>query len=258
MKILFIGDIVGRPGREAVAELLPALRREYAPDFVIANGENISGGKGLNSKNLDEMLKVGVDFFTSGNHIMRNKDLFPRMDEKEPKIIRPANFPPDNPGRGWRILETALMKRLLVINLHGRVFIKQDYDCPFRAANRILEETAHEHIDEILVDFHAEATSEKAALAHYLDGRVTYFVGTHTHVPTADAQILPEGTAFISDVGMVGLKDSIIGVNKEEVIKNFLTQMPVKHQIAAEGTCVFGAVFLQDGKIEQVLKEVEL
>jgi len=261
MKIIFIGDIVGEPGREAVQELLPKLKKEYNPDLIIANGENVSRGKGINCRHLDELHSYGIDFFTSGHHIWQQKDVFARMDEKEPLVIRPANFAPDCPGRGWRILETALMKRLLVINLHGRIFIKHDYDCPFRVVDRILEETEHEQVDGVLVDFHAEATSEKVALGHYLDGRVSAVLGTHTHVPTADAQVLPGGTVYISDVGMVGLKDSIIGIDKEPILKNFLTQMPVKHTIATEGTAVFGAVFLElleKNKVEQVLREVEL
>ncbi len=263
MKILFIGDIVGEPGREATREILSELKREYSPDLVIANGENVSHGKGMSSDHMGEMMKMGIDFFTSGNHIWQQKSLFPRLDEKDPSVIRPANFPPDNPGRGWRIVETSMMKRLLIINLQGRVFMHKDYDCPFRAADKILEEVSHEHLDGVLVDFHAEATSEKVALGHYLDGRVSAALGTHTHIPTADARILDGGTGYISDVGMVGLKDGVIGVNKEEILKSFVSQMPVKHQIATEGTVTFGAVYLEieDGKttkIEQILREAEL
>jgi len=263
MKIIFIGDIVGEPGREATKELLPRLKQEFNPDLVIANGENISHGKGMSSDHMDEMMKRGIDFFTSGNHIWQQRDLRPRMDEKNPSVIRPANYPPDNPGRGWRIIETAMMKKLLIINLQGRVFMHKDYDCPFRAADKILEEVSHEHIDEILVDFHAEATSEKVALGHYLDGRVSAVIGTHTHVPTADVRILPGGTGYLTDVGMVGLRDGVIGVNKEEILKSFVNQMPVKHQIADEGTATFCAVYLElkggkTVKAEAILKEVEL
>lgn len=265
MKLLFIGDISGYPGREAIKELLPNLRKELAVDLVIANGENASGGRGITSRHLDELNKVGVDFFTSGHHIWQQKDINVRLDEKNPLIIRPANFPQDNPGRGYRIIETALMKRLLVINLHGRIFIKHDYDCPFRAVDRILKDTEHEHIDSVIVDLHAEATSEKIAMGHYLDGRVSAVFGTHTHVPTADLRIMDGGTAYISDVGMVGLKESVIGVDKEPILQNFLSQMPVRHTIAREGTTIFNAVYLEtggdDGKakeVKQILLETEV
>lgn len=211
------------------------------------------------------MNKVGIDFFTSGHHIWQQKDIMPRLDEANPKIIRPENFPKDNPGKGWHILETALMKRLLVINIHGRIFIKQDLNCPFRAVDRILEDTAHERIDGVLVDFHVEATSEAVSMGHYLDGRVSAVFGTHTHVPTADLRIMPGGTAYISDVGMVGLKEGSIGIDKEPIIKNFLTQMPVKHTIAREGEVVFNAVYLETGpdggkasSVKQILLEAEV
>src|SRR3989339_958626 len=263
MRIIFIGDIVGRPGREATKKLIPKLKKEFEPHLIIANGENISGGKGLTSDHLDEMRHAGIDFFTSGNHIWHNRDLFPRMDEKDPHVIRPANFPSNNPGRGWRIVETALMKRILVINLHGRVFMHRDYECPFLAVDKILRETAHEYLDGIFVDFHAEATSEKVAMGKYLDGRVSAVFGTHTHIPTADLQILPKGTAYLTDTGMVGLKDSIIGVDKEPILKNFLTQMPVKHEISSHGLVSFSAVYADIGKegateVKQILREIEV
>ena len=214
MKVIFIGDIVGRPGRDATKKLLPKLKKDYKPDFIIANGENVSGGKGISSDHLDDLHKAGIDFFTSGNHIWQQKDILTRMDERDPLVIRPANFPPMNPGKGWRILQTALLKRLLVINLQGRVFMHKDYDCPFRIVDKILMETAHEHLDGVFVDFHAEATSEKVSLGHYLDGRVSMVVGTHTHVPTADARIMPKGTGYLTDVGMVGLKESILIIKR--------------------------------------------
>ncbi|MBU1019537.1 MAG: TIGR00282 family metallophosphoesterase [Patescibacteria group bacterium] len=261
MKIIFIGDIAGSPGRETVYELLPQVKKEFKPDLIIANGENASRGKGINSSHLDKLHKAGIDFFTSGHHIWQQRDVRPRMDEKDPLLIRPANFPSDNPGKGWRIIETAMMKRLLVINLHGRVFIKDHYDCPFRTADRILEENSHERLDGILVDFHAEATSEKVALGHYLDGRVTAVFGTHTHIPTADLRVLPGGTLYLSDVGMVGLKNGVIGVDKDPILKNFLSQMPVKHTITEEGETVFNAVYFETGKekeAKQILLDMEL
>lgn len=264
MRIIFIGDIVGRPGREATKKLIPKLKKEFEPHIIIANGENISGGTGLTSAHLDEMHKAGIDFFTSGNHIWHNRDLFPRMDEKDTLVLRPANFPSNNPGRGWRIVETALMKRLLVINLHGRVFMHRDYECPFLAVDKILKETAHEYLDGIFVDIHAEATSEKVAMGKYLDGRVSAVFGTHTHIPTADLQILAGGTAYLTDAGMVGLKDSIIGVDKENILKNFLTQMPVKHEISSHGLVTFCAAYVEIGKdkkaieVKQILREIEV
>ncbi|EKD48258.1 MAG: hypothetical protein ACD_65C00043G0001 [uncultured bacterium] len=265
MKVIFIGDIVGRPGRDATKKLLPKLKKDYKPDFIIANGENVSGGKGISSDHLDDLHKAGIDFFTSGNHIWQQKDILTRMDERDPLVIRPANFPPMNPGKGWRILQTALLKRLLVINLQGRVFMHKDYDCPFRIVDKILMETAHEHLDGVFVDFHAEATSEKVSLGHYLDGRVSMVVGTHTHVPTADARIMPKGTGYLTDVGMVGLKESAIGVDKDPIIKSFISQMPVKHEITNSGPASFAAIYFETGgkegntkKVEQILLEVDL
>ena len=264
MKILFIGDISGYPGRETVKELLPDLKKKYKPDLVIANGENASNGKGINSPHLDELLKAGVDFFTSGHHIWQQRDIRVRLDEKDPKIIRPANFPPDNPGKGYHIVETAMMKRLLVINLHGRVFIRHHYDCPFRVVDKILEDHENERLDGVFVDLHAEATSEMVAMGHHLDGRVSAVFGTHTHVPTADLRVLPGGTAYITDVGMVGLKEGVIGVDKEPILKNFTSQMPVRHTIEREGETVFNAVYFEigsDGKasqVEQILLDAEV
>jgi metallophosphoesterase (TIGR00282 family) len=263
MKILFIGDIIGRPGRDTVKEILPSLKKKYSPDFVIANGENLTHGRGISEETVEEMKKAGVDFFTSGNHVYANKSGVAKLDDKSFPVIRPANFPPGNPGRGYQLLETAKMQKVLVINLMGRVFMKRNYDCPFRTADAILEEHKADNPNTIIVDIHADATSEKAALAHYLDGRVTAVLGTHTHVPTADARILEEGTAYITDVGMVGLKNSIIGVDKEPIIRNFLTQMPVKHEIG-EGPTVFNAVIIETEestikaeKIELIIEELK-
>jgi len=241
MKILFIGDIFGRPGRSAVQKMLKPYINENSIDFVIANGENLRHGVGVTEENLAEMKEAGVDFFTSGNHIFDNKDIVPFLDSKKLPIIRPANYPPNVPGRGYEIVETGMKKKILIINLMGRVFIKEHLDCPFRTADSILKEHSKYELDAIFVDFHAEATSEKAGLANYLDGRVTALIGTHTHVATADARILPKGTAFQSDAGFTGPLDSIIGVKKEIMIEHFLTQMKVKHEVAS-GQLVFNAV----------------
>lgn len=262
MTILFIGDIVGRPGREAVKQILPQLKKEHKFDLIIGNGENLSHGKGMTLKTFEEMRAAGIDFFTSGNHIWKEKEILDRLNDKSFSAIRPANYPPMVPGRGWQIVKTPLLKKLLVINLMGRVFFPNHCDCPFRKADEILAETAHDQIDAILIDFHAEATSEKKAFFHYLKGRVGAIVGTHTHVPTADAEISPEGTAYISDVGMTGLKNSVIGIDPQPIVKHFLTQLPAKHEITP-GPAVFNAVILefnekgQAQKITQILKSTD-
>lgn len=244
MKILFIGDIVGRPGRKAVKELLPSLKEKYQPDLIIANGENVCHGRGISEDTLKELTNMGIQFFTSGNHIYAHKKVVSKLDDKSFPIIRPANFPPGNPGRGYHIFETGKMQRILIVNLMGRVFMRQNYDCPFRAMDAIINEHRGDHLDAIIVDIHGEATSEKVALGHYLNGRVSAVLGTHTHIPTADATILSEGTAYITDVGMVGVKDSIIGAEKEQIIQGFLKQMPFKYDIP-EGPSVLSAVYIE-------------
>ena len=263
MKILFIGDIVGRPGRETVKKLLPELREKYSPDAIIANGENMTHGRGISEETVKEMQSFGITFFTSGNHIFANKTVIPKLDDKKFPVIRPANFPPGNPGRGYQVIETGKLQKILIINLMGRVFMKQNYDCPFRIADKILAEHMGDNLSAIIVDIHAEATSEKVALGHYLDGKVSAVIGTHTHIPTADTTILQEGTAYISDVGMVGVTDSVIGVQKEPVIKGFLTQMPFKYEIA-DGPTIFGSVLIEIDdltkkatSIKQIIKHLD-
>lgn len=244
MRIIFIGDIVGKPGRRAVQQFLPELKQELQPDLVIANVENICHGRGVSEDNIQEMLDVGVQYFTSGNHIFAQKKILAKLDDKSFPVIRPANFPPKNPGRGLELYQTAKFQKVLIVNLIGRVFLRQNYDCPFRKMDEILKEHAHEQIDAVFVDMHAEASSEKIALGHYLDGRVSAVIGSHTHVPTADAQILQGGTAYITDVGMTGAVDSVIGVKKEPIIEGFLTQMPFKYEIV-EGKSIFTAVLIE-------------
>lgn len=248
MNILFIGDIYGRPGRDTVKKLLKGYRERHKIDLVIANAENMHHGKGVSEENIKEMLSAGVDFFTSGNHIYKEKSILPFLDSKNLPLLRPANYPQGAPGRGSQIIECGLMQKVLIINLMGRVFMPAHLDCPFRVADRILEEAiaelgGNQEFAAIFVDFHAEATSEKMALAHYLDGRVSAVIGTHTHVPTADARILPGGTAFQSDVGFTGPVDSVIGAEKKAIIEHFLTQVPVRHEVA-QGPTVFNAVKL--------------
>jgi len=244
MKILFIGDIVGRPGRETVKKVLPDLKKEHQPDLILANGENLTHGRGMSEESIKEMQDAGIDYFTAGNHIYDNKSVIEKLNDKSFPVIRPANYPPGNPGRGYHIFETAKMQKILIINLHGRVFVKENYDCPFRKADEIIQETKADQPTAIIVDMHAEATSEKIAFGHYLDGQASAIVGTHTHVPTADAKILNQGTAFITDVGMTGATDSVIGADKKDIIEGFITQMPFRYDIP-DGPTTFNAVLIE-------------
>lgn len=242
MKILFIGDVVGRPGRNAVKEILPKIKKEFSPDLVIMNGENLSHGKGISESSISEMQKVGVEFFTSGNHIWSKKDIISYLEKPNTNLIRPANYPPGVPGKGYKIFETTAGKKVLIINLQGLIFMSQNLNSPFQAVDEILNQH-QEKFNAIFVDFHAEATSEKVAMREHLDGRVSVLVGTHTHIPTRDAEVTELGTAYITDVGMVGKKNSIIGIDKEDIMQRFLTQMPAKHTIT-EGPAVFNAVLI--------------
>jgi metallophosphoesterase (TIGR00282 family) len=237
MNILMIGDVIGKPGRRAVAALLPALRDELRLDLVIANGENAAAGRGLTQKTAREIFAVGVDVITSGNHIWDQKEIEGIIDQ-ETAILRPLNYPPASPGRGL-----LTQKGVTVLNLQGRTFMA-DIDCPFRAADAALAGLPSDAI--VFVDMHAEATSEKVGMGRYLDGRVAAVVGTHTHVPTADAQVLPGGTAFVSDVGMVGPKESIIGNEIDAVIQRFITGMPTRLPVPeGPGPVQFNAVLVE-------------
>lgn len=240
MKILFIGDIVGKAGRKVMLNLLHKVIDKYKVDFCIANCENAAGGFGITFDVVDQLLREGVDVLTSGNHIWDKKEVFDVIEKKKP-IIVPANYPEGTPGEGSIIRETASGKPVGVINLSGRVFIG-NFDCPFRAADREIEKIKSK-TDIIIVDFHAEATSEKIAMGWYLDGRVSAIVGTHTHVQTADEKILPQGTAYISDVGMTGPVNSVIGVKTEIILKRFLTQLPQKFETAT-GESLLSAVLV--------------
>jgi hypothetical protein len=232
--ILAIGDIVGRPGRRAVSQLLPGLRQQYGLDVVIANGENAAGGIGLTLSTARELFDSGVDVLTSGNHIWAQKEIIPYLDGEMP-ILRPLNYPPGVPGKGHIAIGQAA-----VVNLMGRTFIG-DFDCPFRAMDQLLAELEQR---VIIVDFHAEATSEKVAMGRYLDGRVSAVLGTHTHVGTIDAQILPQGTAYVTDIGMTGPLDSVIGDDAEAVIQRFLTGMP-HHLSVGKGKPVLTAIMVK-------------
>ena len=243
MKILVIGDIIGKPGRHATIRAIKGLKKEHEIDLVIANGENLAHGLGMTQKTFDEMINGGVDFFTTGNHILKRPEIFTEMNKKNTRILRPANFPPGNAGKGYEVI-TVKGKKILIINLSGRVFMDHCYDCPFRAVDAILDEFKKVKLDGILVDFHAEATSEKVSMKHYLDGRVSALWGTHTHVPTADSEISSKGLAYITDVGMVGSSDSVIGVNKENVIESFLKQTSFKLEVT-DGRCIFSAIMIE-------------
>ena len=243
MKILFIGDIVGRPGRQLVRDALPRLVDQHMIDLVVANGENAAAGFGLTPDVVAELFDLGIDVLTTGNHVWDKRDGLVCL-EQEPALLRPANYPPENPGRGVGVFRTPGGLSVAVLNLEGRVFMG-GLDCPFRKADAILKELGPgQRI--ILVDFHAEATSEKGALGAYLDGRVSAVVGTHTHVQTADERVLPGGTAFISDAGMTGSRDSVIGIRKELSIQRFLTQMPVRYEIAKNDPVLCGVVISVD------------
>ena len=254
MKIFFIGDIVGSPGRGAVKNLLAGLKKKFAIDFVIANVENAAGGSGVTSKVCDELIESGIDVFTSGDHIWKRKDVFQIID-KYPQLLRPANFPPGSPGKGSGIFQTKDNFRIGVINVLGRVFM-QSLDCPFRTARREIEQLSKDS-KIIILDIHAEATSEKIALGWYLDGLVSAIVGTHTHVQTADERILPQGSAYITDVGMSGPLDSVIGRRKEDVLQRFLTNIPTRFEVASENVQLQGVVIEieeKTGKAKSILR----
>jgi len=254
LSLLVIGDVIGKPGRRAISKLLPDLRQQYGLDLVIANAENAAGGLGLTPDTARELLVAGVDILTSGNHIWSQKEIIPYLDGEMP-ILRPLNYPPGVPGKGYIINSKAA-----VVNLIGRTFIG-DFDCPFRAMDQLLAELGHKS-PIIIVDFHAEATSEKVAMGRYLDGRVSAVVGTHTHVGTIDAQLLPRGTAYVTDIGMAGPKDSVIGDDTEEVIKRFLTRIPHRLSVG-KGKVILNSVMIKVAKesgkaisIERIDREV--
>lgn len=249
MRVLMIGDVVGKPGRQAVKALVPQLRRELKVDVVIANGENAAAGRGLTPATAGELFEAGVDVITSGNHIWDQKEIIPFLDGEAP-VLRPANYPPAAPGQGM-----VTLKGLTVLNLQGRSFMV-DIDDPFRTADEALGSLPPEAV--VVVDMHAETTAEKAAMGWYLDGRVAAVLGTHTHVPTADARILPRGTAFVCDVGMVGPRDSIIGNEVSAVIQRFLTGMPTRLPVAEHSPVVqFNAVLVDIDEAANRARSIE-
>jgi metallophosphoesterase (TIGR00282 family) len=245
MRILFIGDIVGKPGRQAVEGILEKLISDYGIEFTIANGENAAGGMGITPPIAIDILDLGVDVLTSGNHIWAKKEIIPFLDE-ESRILRPANYPAQVPGRGAGIYQLSNGKKVGVLNLEGRVFMK-NLDCPFRVGEKEIE-ILRQQTNIIIVDFHAEATSEKMAMGWFLNGKVSAILGTHTHVQTSDERILSEGTAYITDVGMTGPLASVIGIRKQVALERLLTQIPWKFDVATEEIELQGVVVEIDSK----------
>jgi 2',3'-cyclic-nucleotide 2'-phosphodiesterase len=259
VKLLFVGDVVGGIGRRTLASLLPRIRDAHQPDFVVVNGENSAGGVGVTQKTARELLELGVDAITLGNHAYRHREVYELLDREE-RIVRPANYPKGSPGRGLTVVERDGM-RLGVVNLSGTVAL-QAARSPFAEADAALAELRG-RADVILVDMHAEATSEKVAMGWHLDGRVTACVGTHTHVPTADARVLPGGTAYITDVGMTGPRGGVIGVKRELAVERFVTMTNVRFETSDEDPWLNGLLIQADGEgrataVEQLLMPAEL
>jgi metallophosphoesterase (TIGR00282 family) len=253
--ILFLGDIVGRPGRRALDKFLPALIKKYSPAMVVANGENAAGGSGV-TEEIGKDLFLHIDVLTSGNHIWDKKDTLPYL-EREPRVLRPANYPSVNPGRFSYVFQAADGIKAAVLNLQGRVFM-EPLDCPFKRADEEVAALAAV-TPIILVDFHAEATSEKQALGWYLDGRVSAVIGTHTHVPTADERVLPKGTAYITDAGMAGGRNAVIGMAREQALQRFLTSRPQRFEPSRDGlflSGVFIEIDVKTGKALSIKREV--
>jgi len=258
LNLLFIGDIVGRPGRSVVRACLQELVQRHQIDFTIANAENAAGGLGLTPETAEELLEAGVDVLTTGNHVWRHRKLT-EFIEAEPRVLRPANYPPGTPGRGAEVFMTAHSGPVGVLSLVGRVFMEA-LDCPFRVADREIE-ALRGRSNVIVVDMHAEATSEKMAMGWYLDGRVSAVIGTHTHVQTADERMLAKGTAYITDVGMTGPRDSILGMSSEPVIERFLSAMPTRFEVA-KGPLTLNAVIAsinpETGGARSIRRVIEL
>ena len=256
LNILFIGDIVGEPGRQAVKELVPKIVKREKIDFVIANGENTAGGSGITPMIVDELLGYGVDVITSGDHVWKRKEILDRIAE-DARILRPANYPNEVPGFGATVVTSRSGVEVGVINLIGRVFM-QAVECPFKTVKAEVDKMKNK-TRIIVVDMHAEATSEKVALGWFLDGTVSAIIGTHTHIQTADEKILPKGTAFLTDAGMTGPYDSVIGRKKEQILNRFITQMPTKFEMAENDVQLHGAIIEVDEKtgIAESIKRVQ-
>ncbi len=252
MKILFIGDIFGHPGRRIVKELLPTLVGEYDPDLVLANGENAAAGFGITPPLVEELLDVGIAVLTSGNHIWDKKEIYTYLNEHaDGRLLRPANYPPGAPGHGVYLGKTRSGFDYAVLNLQGRIFMNP-IDCPFRTADAELARIPPQ-VKVRIVDIHAEATSEKISMGWYLDGRVTAVLGTHTHIPTADETILPNGAAYVTDLGMTGPYDSVIGIDKQPVIQKFLNQLPTRFEVAKGGVRLHAVLIEADAQTGHAL-----
>jgi metallophosphoesterase (TIGR00282 family) len=236
MRVLFLGDVVGSPGRRGLREAMPGLREEHSPDLVVVNGENSAGGMGITERTANDLFGAGADVITTGNHVYRHREAYEFLDRAD-RVVRPANYPQGNPGHGHTMVEAGGM-RVGVINLSGAVGLRVARS-PFDTVDAILERI---EADAVVVDFHAEVSSEKVAMGWHLDGRVAAVFGTHTHVPTADGRVLPQGTAFVSDVGMTGSRTSVLGVKPEQVLTSLITQMPTRFETATEDVWVMGAV----------------
>ncbi len=256
MNILCIGDIVGRPGREVLTKELPLVKKEHSIDFVIVNGENAAGGSGILPKHAEEIFALGVDVITLGDHVWDKREIYPYLTETS-EIIRPANFPEGAPGIGWTVIEAHNGIKVGVINLLGRSFMRYNVNCPFKALDEILNELSS-LTKVIVLDMHAETTSEKVAMGHYANGRLSAVFGTHTHIQTADEKILSEGTAYITDLGMSGPYDSVIGQNKEKILERFLTSLPQKFEVALTGAKLCGAIISVDEKTGRASSIVRL
>jgi metallophosphoesterase (TIGR00282 family) len=253
MRVLFIGDVVGKPGRAGLARAMPELRERHRPDLVVVNGENAAGGIGITEGTAEELLEIGADVITTGNHVYRHREVFEYLDRSE-RVIRPANYQVGNPGRGHAVVEAGDL-RLAVINLSGVKYMSAARS-PFTESDSLLERLDGE-ADAVIVDFHAELTSEKVAMGWHLDGRVAAVFGTHTHVPTADARVLPGGTAYITDVGMTGARGGVIGVRRDQALEAFRTQLPVRFETADEDVWVMGAsVGIRDDGLAESIDQV--
>ncbi len=258
MKILFLGDIVGRPGREAIDQILPKWKKKYQPELIIANGENSAHGKGITEKGMEQIIDSGVDLITLGDHTWDQPKTKALLEKNKEKIIRPANFPPHLPGIGYKLFQLRT-KTILVVNLIGRVFMKLNYDDPFRVIDQIISKYDNKN-NSIVIDFHAEATAEKICLGWYLDGKVSAIIGTHTHIPTADERILPQGTAYLTDVGMVGLKNSSLGGNKENAIQSLLDQINFQLEIDKQGLVEINGALIEinfNNKVKKIKRVKE-
>ncbi|MFA6393517.1 MAG: TIGR00282 family metallophosphoesterase [Patescibacteria group bacterium] len=245
LKVFFIGDVSGKIGREAVRILLPKIKKQHKVDIIIANADNVAHGKGVSRKTLEELISAGVDYFTNGDHAFDRVKSLDDVYGGDLPILRPANWPPLAPGRGYAIIEKGKF-RVLLINLIGRVFMKKDFDCPFREIDRIFANPSLrvKKLSAIIIDMHAETTSEKVAMKYYVDGKASALIGTHTHIQTADEEITPAGTAYLTDAGMTGFREGSLGVEKEDILKTYLDQIKRSHVIPEKGDAILSGVIV--------------